>query len=189
MDSYSWDFGDGSNDTVENPSHAYSGPGTYTVRLTASKDGCFGTCKGSVDVMFADCSWTSCCPVCNGTKLQFHASSGMDTYLWDFGDGSSSTEEDPSHLYSAPGTYSVTLAVTKGICSHTCKGSADVVTCSLNPPEYNSAVSYEDPLNGQYELATGSIVSYESLLKSQYGLITSLGNLLKNTTLQEDREE
>jgi PKD repeat protein len=108
--------------------------------------------------------------MCNGTEIQFHAPSGMDAYHWDFGDGSNSTEEDPSHLYPAPGTYEVTLAVTRGKCSDTCKGSVEVIVCPPNPPEYNSTVSYED------------------LLKSQHELITSLGGLLQNTTLSTDHD-
>jgi PKD repeat protein len=171
MESYSWDFGDGKTSTLEDPSHTYSAPGTYTVKLTVSKNGCSKTCPGSVVVILADCNWTACSPMCNGTEMQFNAPSGMDTYLWDFGDGSSSTEEDPSHLYPAPGAYTVTLAVTKGTCSDTCEGLVEVITCPPNPPEYNSTVSYED------------------LLKSQYELITSFGNLLKNTTLKEDRPD
>lgn len=54
--------------------------------------------------------------VCEGETTQFNSniSQAYDTLIWDFGDGSSSTEENPSHTYTMAGSYEVSLSVTSG---------------------------------------------------------------------------
>ena len=49
------------------------------------------------------------------------------TYLWDFGDGTTSTEEDPVHIYASPGIYTVTLTATNSCTSET-ETKVDYVT-------------------------------------------------------------
>jgi PKD repeat protein len=112
MDSYRWSFGDGSSSVAQSPSHTYAAAGTYDVRLTVSKGGCSKTCPGTVEITSQcnDC-WCSNSPVCDGTAVIFDGPSGMDSYKWNFGDGARSPEEDPFHLYSAPGTFTVILTV------------------------------------------------------------------------------
>jgi PKD repeat protein len=166
MDSYQWEFGDGAVSSAQGVSHLYSAPGTYSVNLKATKGGCSKSCTGSVVVTALDCSWTSNAPVCNGTPVQFTGPAGMDSYYWDFGDGAVSSTKDPSHLYSAPGTYTVNLKVTKGSSSKSCKGLVEVKACPFN-----------------------SVMSYGELLKSQGELVASFGGLLKNTTLKTDRKD
>jgi PKD repeat protein len=152
MDSYYWGFGDDDNSTAQSPSHTYSGPGTFVVKLTVVKDGCSKSCESSVTVMpVSDCIWTSNAPVCDGTPVQFTGPSGMDSYLWELGDGSSSAEENPSHTYSSPGTYSINLTVSKGGGSKTCEGTVTIKPlpdCSWtsNAPVCNgTSVQFDGP--------------------------------------------
>lgn len=58
---------------------------------------------------------------CIGSDTQFSSniSQSYDTLIWDFGDGTTSTEENPSHLYANPGNYDVSLSVTSGLESST----------------------------------------------------------------------
>jgi PKD repeat protein len=127
MDAYSWEFGDGAVSSEKDTSHLYSAPSIYAVNLTVTKDSCSTICRGSVTVKpVPDCSWRSSSPVCDGTAVQFTGPAGMDSYLWDLGDGAVSSAPDPSHLYSAPGTYTVSLTVAKGGCAKTCTGQATV---------------------------------------------------------------
>jgi PKD repeat protein len=53
------------------------------------------------------------------------------SYLWDFGDGESSTEENPVHRYGAPGVYTVTLTVSDGTDTHTTTRT-DYITVTLD---------------------------------------------------------
>ncbi len=111
--SFLWDFGDGITSTLASPVHDYTLPATYDVTLNAT-DAC-GT--GS----FSDQVTTTCtAPAASftwqtdGMLVSFtDQSAGTQplTYTWDFGDGTSSTEQSPTHTYATPGRYSVHLAV------------------------------------------------------------------------------
>ncbi len=76
-----------------------------------------------------DCDFTSDEPVCVGDGIAFDGPGGMDIYTWDFGDGSDEVHvEDPTHVYSTAGVYTVTLTVTKGSCpSKTCTDEVTVI--------------------------------------------------------------
>jgi PKD repeat protein len=128
MDSYRWDFGDGQVGSSQGANHLYSAPGTYAVNLTVTNGGCSKTCAGKVEVTALDCSWSSNSPVCNGTAVQFTGPSAMDSYQWDFGDGQISSSQGASHLYSAPGTYTVNLTAAKGGCSKECTKDISVLS-------------------------------------------------------------
>ena len=115
---YTWDFGDGSPLSSEtNPVHIYTAVGTYTVTLTV--DGPYGqdAVTGTVTAYLAanaDFSPLDITAIV-GQELAFtnlSTGTGPLTYTWDFGDGSPlSSETNPVHIYTAVGTYTVTLTV------------------------------------------------------------------------------
>ncbi len=118
---YQWNFGDGTGtSTATNPSYSYSQPGTYTVTLVAtSVEGCTDTITHTVIVHplpvanFLQISAAGCGPlVVQFTDSSYIATGNVISWFWDFGDGSSSTDQNPSHTYQTSGTYSVTLTVT-----------------------------------------------------------------------------
>lgn len=129
-DSYSWDFGDGSDlVTEENPTHEFPGAGTYTVVLTATdSEGIFEQVTSSeeitIEIVKADFSYTN---EANSLIVNFtNTSEFASSYSWDFGDGTAaSTEENPVHEYAGAGTYRVILTVT-GLGSFTAKDSTDI---------------------------------------------------------------
>jgi hypothetical protein len=103
-----WDFGDGQTSTEENPSHKYSVPATYEVRLWVANEG--GDDYHTIFVTTVD-------PIpsigfnfaIGGYTVYFTNLSNTPGYLWDFGDGQTSTDRDPRHTYSTTGDYIVTL--------------------------------------------------------------------------------
>ena len=119
---HSWDFGDGNTSSSINPTYTYQQPGTYTVCLTVTND-CY------TDTL---CQTVSVC--LNTTKASFNysdtlttvsfnsTSSNATSYLWDFGDGSFSTLQNPTYTYQQYGTYTICL-VTSNNCGSdtTCK--------------------------------------------------------------------
>ncbi|MHA1370842.1 MAG: PKD domain-containing protein, partial [Promethearchaeota archaeon] len=120
---FQWDFGDGSPFSFErDPIHQYNDVGTFSVTLTILD------ADGDVDVWAAaNCIRVSASsPVANFTanatsinvgehvQFIFTGEKGPEpaTFLWYFGDGTNSTEENPVHQYLSPGNYVVTLTVT-----------------------------------------------------------------------------
>jgi len=116
--SWTWDFGDGASASLQNPAHVYSTPGTYAVTLTASGPG--GTdAEGKPDLITVaepqlQAGFTAA-PTAGGAPLtvQFDDSSSglISLRSWDFGDGGTSSLASPAHVYTTPGSYTVTLSV------------------------------------------------------------------------------
>ena len=123
-DKWLWLFGDGSTATDQNPMHVYQDTGYFTVTLIVWNNGCPDTLK-FVDYVhisppIAIFAALSNCAIPNQMDFVDH-SIGADTWNWDFGDGTTSTVQNPGiHTYAGPGTYYVTLVVTnfKTGCSH-----------------------------------------------------------------------
>lgn len=115
--SWKWTFGDGDTSAVQNPNHLYNTTGKYRVRLTVTDaNGCSNTLSRNnyIQPTFPTPAFTGDTLTCLGKPANFtsgSAGTGM-SYLWDFGDGDTSTAANPSHIYSALGTYTVSLTVT-----------------------------------------------------------------------------
>ena len=116
--SWNWDFGDGTTSTLENPSHTYQQPGTYSVRLrVANAAGGTGekTFVNYISVQPLAASFTGT-PTTGAAPLNVaftDASTGEPTaWSWNFGDGTTSTLRNPTHTFTAPGLYTVRLTVT-----------------------------------------------------------------------------
>lgn len=122
---YDWDWGDGTpHGTGPTPQHAYAIPGTYTVvlnvidntgqRTAASKTVEIVSAKPKAEFSISPPTATAgvTSVTFNGTLSTAPAGRTIAGYAWDFGDGSSSTAANPSHVYAAAGTYTVVLTVT-----------------------------------------------------------------------------
>ena len=123
--SYVWRFGDGLTGTVQNPVHDYKKSGTYNVTLVVSDSVAKDEKSKEVTVSCQDKPEPDPNPhppvadfrmAINGLTVTFiNASSDADgdslTYEWDFGDGTTSQEQDPVHTYATVGTYTVKLTV------------------------------------------------------------------------------
>jgi PKD repeat protein len=130
--SWSWDFGDGTTSTQQNPSHTYASAGAYTVTLTAknaygadseTKAG-FVTAGASPNAEFTADQRIGAAPLT--VKFADLSTGSPMSWKWDFGDGATSTEQNPTHVYKVEGTYDVSLTVTNSYGSDTEKktGSA-----------------------------------------------------------------
>jgi PKD repeat protein len=113
-DTWDWDFGDGStHSTEQNPTHTYTSPGFYTVVLTSSI-GSFSDVETKVNYVTVYTSADFEGDPRKGAStlnVQFHDLTRGDpvTWYWSFGDGTYSNEQNPSHYYTRPGTYTVSL--------------------------------------------------------------------------------
>jgi PKD repeat protein len=115
---FNWNFGDGTTSSLPNPNHIYTLPGVYSTSLTVTNvNGCTGSYAYTMPVVVnnPDASFhTDVISGCPPLQVSFysHAGSGAASYLWNFGDGTTSTQAHPVHLYQSAGTYSPTLTVT-----------------------------------------------------------------------------
>lgn len=119
-----WTFGDGTASTVQNPIHVYPNNGSYTVMLIShSIDGCQDTMMfSSINVNKPVANFSSATPAnCSPALVSFtDSSTDAVSWLWDFGDGSSSMNQHPGHIYNVPGLYTIKLIVTNTFgCSDT----------------------------------------------------------------------
>jgi gliding motility-associated-like protein len=121
---WEWDFGDGNTDTAKTVSHSYSTPGTYAISLIViDLHNCPSKPKieDVVVIPFPSPSFTAspvfkCAPPLNVNFTNTSVFVGTTTYTWHFGDGSNSTQANPSHTYTASGSYNVTLIVNQNGC-------------------------------------------------------------------------
>ncbi len=147
--SWDWDFGDGGTATDQNPSHLYTGAGTFTVTLTVTDN------DGATDVVSSDVTvaanvaptagFTSVCTdlTCDFTDTSTDSDGTVASWEWDFGDGGTSTDRNPTHAYAADGTYTVSLTVTDD------DGATDVTS---------SDVTVADSGTGPFQEADGQVV-------------------------------
>ncbi len=136
---FKWEFGDGTFSTDENPTHLYPNPGKYKVRLIAIDS---STCN-KIDTsayftitVFAKptalFSWAPNPPQANVPVRFTNLSSGAIRYLWNFGDGDSSTEVNPTHEYNETATFTAELiAFNVAGCTDTFSMPVDVLINAL----------------------------------------------------------
>jgi len=138
--SWLWYFGDGNSTNLRDPLYQYTAPGNYTVSLTvANSTGSDMLVKPGYILV------TNPPPVAgfNASPRSGHIplpvqftdeSTGLVTsYLWDFGDGNTSTDSNPLHTYQAPGSYNVSLMVANDGGSNT-TAATDYITVTNVPP-------------------------------------------------------
>ncbi len=123
-----WDFGDGSaleRSGYVTKQHSYPGPGNYTVKLTV-KDTTFCNSPETVEKVIriatnVKAAFTNPAKICLGSEVAFSNNSvgGVD-FSWDFGDGATSTDVTPKHVYNSTGQFTVRLIAT------------DMYTCNLH---------------------------------------------------------
>lgn len=116
IDEFLWDFGDGQTGEGESLTHVYEKAGTYTVRLTLKGPGGSATKTCSIEVLAPDRAAADFrgAPLKGRGALEVtfeNLSKNAKKQTWDFGDGSTSTDEAPVHRYAQPGLYSVRLLV------------------------------------------------------------------------------
>lgn len=138
--SWFWTFGDsGTSSTDQNPQHTYAAPGTYTVTLTATNE--YGsdyelktdyiTVYGPITAQFTTNITGGTAPV----TVQFTDTStgGPTSWLWDFGDGTTSITQNPQHTYTTAGAHTVALTASHPYDSDTETKPAYITVAVLQP--------------------------------------------------------
>lgn len=133
--SWSWNFGDGGTSIEKNPTHKYQTYGTYTISLQVTDSNGLTRTK-TASIIFIqnkppspDFSSSPSTPTTADTvqfmDLSYDTDGTVTAWSWNFGDGTSSTEKNPTHLYQKSGTYQVNLQVTDN------DGTSNLKTASI----------------------------------------------------------
>lgn len=151
ISSYLWDFGDDQTSTLTNPSHSYSQPGQYTVSLTANgPSGSDTELKTNyITVSNLPTAQFTASPTSGSAPLNVsftNQSSDATSWLWNFGDGGTSTQQNPSHIYEDPGAYTVVLTA-----YNDCGNDLETKTAyvSVGGASESSVVEWLHPVPGQ----------------------------------------
>jgi PKD repeat protein len=116
---WTWDFGDGTTSNERNPAHTYQNLGSYTISLTVVGPG--GSDTNTIEDYIQVTMYSA--PLANFRAIPISGNDPLvvqftDTstgrafsWLWNFGDGKTSTEQNPNHTYKKPGSYIVSLTV------------------------------------------------------------------------------
>ena len=149
-----WDFGDGTNSSDQSPLHTYSVAGNYIVTLTVSNDNATDSSFARINVSEKP---VSVLPVANFSTIVTSGyvplsvlftdlSQNATKWMWDFGDGSNSTQQNTTHTYSAVGTYTVNLTVSNENGANSAFATINVLTPAQKPdvekPVIQSVVLY-----------------------------------------------
>ncbi|MCX7607111.1 MAG: PKD domain-containing protein [Bacteroidia bacterium] len=190
---YIWSWGDGRRDTVTTltgPSHTYTVSGAYTVELVAvSGDGCRDTARTRITVLprpqaaFSPQQVTQTQP---NTQVSFtNQSQGATSYLWDFGNGQTSSEMQPSPVdFPQPGTYTVLLiAYSAAGCPDTARGTVTIEP-GLDLFIPNVFTPNADGINDLWQIRAS--LSYEVWVYDRWGNLIFEGN---NTKLWDGRRQ
>ncbi len=171
INGYQWDFGDGKTSTQQNPTHTYTGEGIYMVCLTANSDS--AACS---DIACREIAVTADLP-CQARfdqliypedplKVQFidHSTGDADLWIWDFGDGTTAFEPNPTHTFDQEGNYSVSLLIldiNTGTADQYCKN----IEVSYNPScdaDFEFIPSISDPQAYRFiNRTTGDIAQWQ----------------------------
>ncbi|HYG14404.1 MAG TPA: PKD domain-containing protein [Bacteroidia bacterium] len=199
-----WEFGDGGTSNLQNPTHAYANAGEYEVCLTViRKVGNQTCCKRTCNWVYVDRGTgggddgeggghpngkvgfnTTGINIANGVKFNdaTAAPSPVNEYEWNFGDGTTSGQQNPAHVYAQPGTYTVCLEVKSfiydangAVVEETVKEYCREVTVNNNPV-LNSEISVTpNPAAEQAMVVVKNMVNPKVVLRNMAGVAVAAG--------------
>lgn len=162
--SFSWDYGDGTAlDNVVDGAHTYTGAPAWNVTLTDSLFGWVSTCVDVETQSTADQVDGAFSSSTNGMQVDFTdltAGPNIVAWSWDFGDGSTSTMQNPSYTYAAPGMYTVCLTSSSDCNSDVVCQPVNITVTGIEDVSLSTALSvYPNPSNGNFTLELEGVES------------------------------
>jgi len=207
LTTFKWDFGETAipnTSTLKSPSNVnFTSAGTYFVKLVAKQLVCIDSFIDSVRIMPRPIAKINNFPtlVCDPGKVSFSNGSVTDIpagYIWQTSDSAVYTSYEPSHIFSPPGVYGVTLTLIRGApCPDTSKASiqtftvfptpkADFVfspsiTTIFDPEIYFENAASSDVSKWLYEFGDGGTSTFMNethyyILPGKYGVIQTVKN-------------
>ena len=157
-DAWNWTFEGGipAVSTDQNPTVLYYLSGMYAVELSVSNSLGINTASFQNYITILDISWSAWDYVVadsQGTVQFINQTQGGGAYLWDFGDGNTSTEINPVHLYAEPGLYMVQLTVLSECGASYLQKFVQVFIVNTSQPEWIDDLNiYPNPSAGSFTI-------------------------------------
>lgn len=131
-----WRVGNGPVTSGVNYSYTFNEAGVFNIKIRES--GCVIAAEELTIPLVVDIDYSVICDPTNGNQMTYYFQDnssyligyGAATYLWDFGDGTTSTEQNPSHVYAADGNYDISLSIDYG--GFSCSRSSSLVVAAFN---------------------------------------------------------
>jgi len=205
--SWFWDFGDGNTSTEKTPVHVYSAVGRYNVSLTSTNAVGNNTITKSsyIDVEVVPVAEFSADPTVGANPLNVSftdLSTGVPTsWTWTFGDGNTSTEQNPSHIYSKEGQYTVKLTAKNAVGSNSTTKTKYITVESIPVASFSAtptsgihplSVTFTDKSTGfpeswHWDFGDGNTSTEQKPVHTysaagQYNVSLTVTNLMGNST-------
>jgi PKD repeat protein len=146
--SWNWNFGDGGTSILRNPTYIYTGSGSYNVTLTTNNALGITTLQRNNYIVIPPPTVAFTATPTTGTApltVQFtDDSKEVETWNWNFGDGGTSSSENPVHTYNTPDTYTVTLTANNTNSQGTFSNGITVKPANGGSPSYGQPNSNPD---------------------------------------------
>lgn len=172
--SRTWNFGDSFVSTQQNPTHVFASAGQYVITLTVSDGSVQSQYNAAVSVtaptpaippVQAAFTYGPAAPVAGSAVTFSDASGGSPTaWSWNFGDGATSNQKNPTHTYASAGSYSVTLSVSNGLTSSATSraiGVAQNTSIMLNNSRYKVTINARDQRTGKTAIGAAAMQTDE----------------------------
>ena len=166
-----WDFGDGNTSTQQSPVYNYTSTGPFNVNLTVtSANGCSDDSIRVMNKVYAQptAAFSAPAEVCYGTTINFTdqssaPNSSVAQWLWNFGDGTTSTQQNPSKTYTAANTYTVSLTI---VSAANCSSTTMTKTVIVDPlPDANFTISSPNCTNQNITFTDASVANSGNIVK------------------------
>jgi len=192
-DQYTWDYGDGTAPSNSiNGLHTYTTGGmSYTVSLIDTIFQWSGTCVSDTSKTMSEgvppvASFTAVSGSGNEIILTNNSTGGTLSYLWDFGDGATSTTASPTYVYPNPGTYTICLSATDACGTDSTCTTVTVGAVSIESELAQGVQLYPNPATDEVYVAL-DLVSDEEVTLNIYNLHGAKLQSIDLGTLRTDR--
>ena len=185
--SFFWDFGDGNTSTQDNPSHIYNNPGTYLVKLLAyDSTACNQVDSATFSITVspnptASFTYNPNPPKENMITNFVNQSVGATNYVWNFGDGDTTTTINPSYIFPATATYNVCLNASNDVgCSDdTCERVSSIIKPVVAVP--SAFTPGRNGLNGRISVEGFGIGQMQWRIYNRWGQMVFESNSIKSS--------
>ena len=152
--SWTWDFGDGNTSTAQNPTHTFATAGTFNICLTATNTAGNNTaCQSLTVVLSPQANFTATMGENGNYTFTDQSTNEPSSWAWDFGDGNTSTDQNPTHTFTTTGDFNVCLMVTNAAGSSNICQMISVIINDVDDPALEAALSvFPNPVSNVLQI-------------------------------------